>query len=134
VITTATRTKAIAVPIQAMTVREMIVDKAGNIVRNTPPPGPAGSPATAKPMPAEPKEGETRKEVEGVFLVKDGRATFVAVKLGIAGEKYFESLSGLKDGDEVIVGPTAVARTLRDGDAVKATSGSGTTPTPSPAR
>ena len=27
------------------------------------------------------------------------------VKTGIAGEKYFEVLSGLKEGDEVITGP-----------------------------
>jgi HlyD family secretion protein len=134
VITTATRTKAIAVPAQSMTVREMIVDAAGNIVKNTPPPGRGGAPSTAKPMPAEPKEGQTRKEVEGVFLVRDGRAEFVAVKLGIAGEKYFEVLSGLKDGDEVITGPPTAARTLRDGDAIKVTAPSGPVPGSSPAR
>ena len=27
------------------------------------------------------------------------------MKLGIAGERYLESLGGLKDGDQVIVGP-----------------------------
>ena len=53
---------------------------------------------------------------------------FTPVKVGIAGEKYFEVLSGLKDGDEVIIGPPTVARTLRDGDEVKAT------PAPSPHR
>ena len=135
VITTATRTKALAVPIQAMTVREMIVDAAGNIVRSTPTPGPGGSTPATRPMaPAEPKEGETRKEVEGVFLVKDGRAAFVAVKLGIAGEKYFEVLSGLKEGDEVITGPPTAARTLRDGDAIKVTAPAGPIPGTSAAR
>ena len=47
-----------------------------------------------------------------MFLVKDGRAQFVPVKTGIAGEKYFEVLSGLKEGDEVITGPFASVRTF----------------------
>jgi HlyD family secretion protein len=50
------------------------------------------------------------------------------VKVGIAGEKYFEVLSGLKNGDEVITGPPTAARTLKEGDEVKSTPA---TPTPS---
>ena len=34
-----------------------------------------------------------------------GSAEFVPIKMGIAGDKYFEVLSGLKAGDEVITGP-----------------------------
>ena len=41
--------------------------------------------------------------------------------MGIAGEKFFEVLSGLKDGDEVITGPFTSVRSLKDGDAVKVT-------------
>ncbi len=44
---------------------------------------------------------------------------FEPVKTGIAGEKYFEIASGLKEGDNVIVGPFASVRTLADGAAVK---------------
>ena len=66
---------------------------------------------------AELKPGQTRKEIEGVFVVQDGRAAFVPVKTGIAGEKYFEVLTGLKEGDEVITGPFASVRTLKEGDA-----------------
>ena len=51
--------------------------------------------------------------------MRDGKAEFVPVKTGIAGDKYFEVLSGLKDGDSVIVGPFASVRTLADGAAVK---------------
>jgi HlyD family secretion protein len=79
--------------------------------------------------PAELKPGQQRKEIEGVFIVKDGRAQFVAVKVGIAGEKYHEVLGGLKAGDEVITGPFASVRTLREGAEVRVTSA---TPTPSP--
>ena len=38
-------------------------------------------------------------------MVRDGRAEFVPIKIGIAGDKYFEVLAGLKAGDQVITGP-----------------------------
>jgi len=118
VITTATRQKVVAVPIQAMTIRELVVDDKGNPVK-----APATSPAaSASPAPAGPaplKPGESRKEIEGVFVVQNGRAVFTPVKVGITGEKYFEVVSGLKVGDEVITGPATAARTLKDGDEVK---------------
>jgi HlyD family secretion protein len=68
---------------------------------------------------AELKPGQKREEVEGVFLIKDGKATFVSVKLGIAGERYLEVLSGLKDQDRVITGPFESVKTMYEGDAVK---------------
>ena len=54
-----------------------------------------------------------------MFLVKDGVAHFVPVKTGISGERFFEVLEGLKDGDEVVTGTYQVIRDLKDGDAVK---------------
>ncbi len=39
------------------------------------------------------------------------------VKTGIAGDKYFEVLRGLKTGDKVITGPFDSVRELADGDA-----------------
>ncbi len=130
VITTATRQKVTAVPIQAMTVRELVFDAAGEVVKETPLPGSAGTPVSTSGMPAELKAGQTRKETEGVFVVQNGRAVFMPVKVGIAGEKYFEVLSGLKAGDEVIIGPPTTARTLKDGDAVKVAAPSGPTTGP----
>jgi HlyD family secretion protein len=44
---------------------------------------------------------------------------FTPVKTGIAGDKYFEVLEGLKEGDQVITGPFASVRELGDGDTVK---------------
>jgi HlyD family secretion protein len=41
------------------------------------------------------------------------------VKIGIAGERYFEVLDGLKDGDKVITGPFASVREIADGDDVR---------------
>jgi HlyD family secretion protein len=37
------------------------------------------------------------------------------VKTGIAGDRYFEVLSGLQEGDRVITGPVASVRDLKDG-------------------
>jgi HlyD family secretion protein len=108
------------VPIQAMTVRELVVDEHGAIVPVAPP-APGTSASKRPTAPAELKPGQTRKEFEGAFLIKDGKAAFVPVKTGIAGEKYFEVLDGLKEADEVITGPFASVRTMKDGDPVKVT-------------
>jgi HlyD family secretion protein len=116
-ITTATRENVLAVPIQATTVREMVVDEKGAIVRDQTPAG-QRRPGAAAPA-GELKPGQERKEIEGVFVVRDNKAVFEQVKTGIAGEKYFEVLSGLKEGDPVIVGPFSSVRLLADGGAVK---------------
>jgi HlyD family secretion protein len=121
-ITTATRDNAMGVPIQATTIREVTVDAKGNIVREQTEPRRrrrSSSSSSGGVQAAELKEGESRKELEGVFVVRDGKAVFTAVQTGIAGEKYFEVLSGLKEGDQVITGPFNSVRTLNDGDPVK---------------
>ena len=118
-VTTDTRQTVLSVPIQALAVREVTRDAKGEIVRPEAPArrGPSALPAaSAQELPP----GHTRKEEEGVFLVRDGRAQFFPVKTGIAGDKYFELLPGaLKEGEEVIIGPFASVRNLREGDAVK---------------
>jgi HlyD family secretion protein len=113
-ITTATRKKALGAPIQALTVRELVVDREGNIVG-----APKGvGQGEASPPQATLKPGDSRKEFEGVFVVNGARASFLTVKTGIAGEKYFEVLAGLRPGMQVITGPFASVRTLKDGDLV----------------
>jgi HlyD family secretion protein len=118
-ITTATRKAVVSVPIQAMAVREVIYDAKGGIVR---PPKEdkrkRRSPETTVTA-AELKPGETRKEIEGVFVWRAGNAVFEPVKTGIAGDKYFEVISGVKPGDQVITGPFNSVRNLKDSDAVK---------------
>jgi len=118
-ITTATRKDVVAIPIQATTVRELIYDDKGNVVKEPPPdknkprrPGPIVATAELKP-------GQTKKETEGVFVIAKGNASFLPVKTGIAGEKFFEVLTGVKAGDEVITGPFNSVRDLKDGDPVK---------------
>jgi HlyD family secretion protein len=117
-ITTASRTNALSVPIQALTVRELLFDAKGNFVREEQS-GRRNAGATTASTPAEPPPGHTRKETEGVFVFRDGRAVFTPVKTGVAGEQYFEVLEGLKAGDQVITGPFASVRALPDGEKVK---------------
>ncbi|MGH9148024.1 MAG: efflux RND transporter periplasmic adaptor subunit, partial [Vicinamibacterales bacterium] len=118
-ITTAVRAKALAVPIQAVTVRELVYDQAGKIVRE-PQTRRRRRPTTSGTVSAEElPQGHTRKETEGVFAFRAGKAEFVPVKVGIAGEKFFELLSGLNQGDQVITGPYASVRQIADGDSVK---------------
>ena len=119
-ITTATRKDVVAIPIQATTVRELVYDDKGNVVKEPvadkkkPRPGPIAAASAA-----ELKPGQTKKETEGVFVIKDAKAAFLPVKTGIAGEKFLEVVSGVKAGDEVIVGPFNSVRDLKDGDSVK---------------
>ena len=126
VITTATRQQALSVPIQAMTVRELIVDAAGKVVP-TAQPEPGAAARIGQQATPDLKPGESRKEIEGVFAIRAGKALFVPVKTGIAGEKYFEVLDGLKQGDQVITGPFSSVRNLKDGDEVKVTTAPATT-------
>ena len=98
-IVTESRSDALAVPIIALTVREEEPD------------------STA----ADFSEDDDLEDIEGVFLVKDGTVTFTAVEVGIAGQEYFEILSGINVGDSVVAGPYQRIRQLSDGDAVKST-------------
>ena len=59
--------------------------------------------------------------IEGVFVVVDGLARFRPVEVGVAGDSYFEVLSGLEEGEVVVSGTYQAIRDLSDGDAVRAT-------------
>jgi len=60
-----------------------------------------------------------RKETEGVFVIRDRFVKFVPVEIGIAGEEDFEIVSGLEEGQEIVTGPFRVLRELKDGAQVK---------------
>jgi HlyD family secretion protein len=117
-ITTATRANVVAVPIAAVAVRELVYDAEGNIVkekadrRRRPGVEPVASAAELEP-------GQTRKETEGVFVVRSGKVEFVPIQMGIAGDTYFEVMAGLKAGDEVVTGPYNSVRNMTDGTAVQ---------------
>ena len=119
-ITTAMRNDVVSVPIQALTVREMLYNDKGEMVRETPSRRRRGA-NLETPLSAsnEPPPGHTRKETEGVFAIRDGKAIYLPVKVGIAGEQYFEVLDGLNAGDQVITGPFSSVRELADGQDVR---------------
>jgi len=68
-----------------------------------------------------PTARSTQHRAEGVFVVRDGRAVWTPVTLGITGQEYFEVLSGLSGGEQVVAGPYQTIRALRDGDPVQIT-------------
>ena len=118
-ITTSKKQNVTSVPIQSLTVRELLYDPQGKIVREEPTDRRRRRSESSTSTPDEPPPGHTRKETEGVFLFSDNKAAFTPVKIGIAGEKYFEVLEGLKSGDRVITGPFASVRELTDGEEIR---------------
>ena len=103
---TDSRTKALSIPIIALTVREDSALTRGD---------------TAVGLgKARPTKEVGKKDVEGVFVVgKDLKVSFRKVKVGIAGDKYFEVLSGLKEGERIVGGTYQAIRDLRDGAVVR---------------
>ena len=62
---------------------------------------------------------DKKKELKGVFVVRDGKAKFVEINTGIADQKNIEVTEGIVEGDSVISGPYKVLRDIKDGDAVE---------------
>lgn len=69
------------------------------------------------------KEGEEKEkkegQEEGVYVVEESRVKFRPVKKGIMGEMTVEIVSGLKEGEEIVVGPYDALRQLKDGVLIK---------------
>src|SRR5579863_5464352 len=112
-ITTATRSNALSVPIQALTLRTKEQMDQQN---NAPGSVHAAAPAAAKEVSAKTKKDD---EMQGVFVIRQKKAVFVPVATGITGTTDIEVLDGLKEGDEVITGSYKVLRTLKPGSSVK---------------
>jgi len=99
-IITDTRKEALSIPIIALTVRE-------------------NKPVSTENRPVDSAVTHKKKEAEGVFVVDKGTATFRPVKVGIAGDEYFEVLDGLKQGETIVAGPYQAIRDLKDGARVR---------------
>ena len=65
--------------------------------------------------------GDASGEVEGVFVLDGDRVRFRPVEVGIAGDNYFEVLSGLEEGETIVSGTYQAIRELKDGARVKVT-------------
>jgi HlyD family secretion protein len=115
-ITTDTKRDVLVIPIQALTVREVEVDKDGKYHEPDPHKENEASVARAASV----KEEFRKKELEGVFVVQKNKIVrFRPVTTGITGESEIEVLDNLKEGDEVVSGSFQTLRTIEDGAAVK---------------
>ncbi len=106
---TATRTKALSIPIQALTVRQR-----GDLEPAAKP----GNVQAATNVDPE-RQKKAKEELQGVFVVNNGAARFREVKTGITGATDIEVLDGLNGGEEIITGSYKVIRTLRNDAKVK---------------
>src|SRR5881628_386237 len=100
-IVTDTRKNALSIPIIALTVRE-------------------NTPVSTENRRVDTATTGRKKETEGVFIVQNGKAVFRAVKVGIAGDEYFEVVDGLKSGESIVAGPYQAIRDLKENTAVRA--------------
>ena len=107
-ITTATRVNVLTIPIQALVVREFAVDSRGNPIKEE-------VESNGDP--------ESRKEFEGVFVVREHRVEFTPVKTGISSDTRLQILSGVEEGSEIVTGSYKALRELEEGDFVKPQSG-----------
>ncbi len=107
-ITTAKRAAVLAIPIQALTIRER-----GELT-------PENKDKKDSVQAATTGAGDPKEELQGVFVIRNKKdAVFVPVATGISGTTDIEVSSGLKEGDEIVTGSYKVLRTLRNGASVK---------------
>jgi HlyD family secretion protein len=67
------------------------------------------------------KKVESEEKFECVFVNNKGVAKLRVVKTGVQDDTKIEILSGLKEGDEIIIGPyNVVSKTLKSGDKIEA--------------
>ena len=105
-IVTDTRKNVLAVPIIALTVREHETSNASD--------------SAAIALGRQPTKQVGQRDVEGVFIVgKDNKVTFRPVRVGIAGEEYFEVVDGLQPGEKIVAGSYQAIRELKDGAPVR---------------
>lgn len=119
-IQTAQQKAALAIPLQALALRtRKDLDEAAKAAEKKAKADSSGSVvlAAAKPLPpgADPK----KEEIQGVFVVRNGKVQFVQVDTGITGLTDIEVKSGLKEGDEIVIGSYKALRALKPGDRVK---------------
>lgn len=118
IITSKTKHNVLAIPFQALTVRELELDEKGQPI--LPKDAPVGKDSVSADSSKDSKKQLKKKEIQGVFLV-DGtqKARFQPVETGITGETEIEILKGLKEGQEIISGSYKTIRSLEHGTTVK---------------
>ena len=110
-IETAHRKDVLTVPIQALAVRtQRDLDEAQKKQND--------SVTLAAPKPAS-GDAPVKTDVQGIFVIRGKKAEFVPVQTGITGVTDIEVTSGLKDGDEIVIGNYKALRTLKPGATIK---------------
>jgi HlyD family secretion protein len=110
-ITTATRTHALTIPIQALTIRR----KADLVTA----PDNKRTVQAAAPTEAAKEKEKDKDEIQGVFVVRNKKLEFVPVETGVSGTTDVEVVKGPQEGDEIVIGSYKVLRTVRPGTGVK---------------
>jgi HlyD family secretion protein len=129
-ITTAQKKSVITIPIQALAVRtkkdlEEAAKQAGrksddSITLAASRPAPDGASAGSASSNSSSSSSSSRDtEIQGIFVVRRGRAEFVPVATGIMGVTNIEVLSGVSEGDQIITGSYKALRTLKPAARVK---------------
>ncbi|MDA2926747.1 hypothetical protein MYX78_05865 [Acidobacteria bacterium AH-259-G07] len=97
-------------------IREYATDDQGRIIRENP----GGKAHKKKSNPEHEKEGEgEKKELQGVFVVSDGKVQFVLVEVDIMGDTEIEITEGLKEDTLIVTGSYKTLRKLKDEDLIK---------------
>lgn len=99
---TATRDQVPSIPITALTL--MDADEYEEIPNENLPSAPGS---------------DTARDIEGVFVVEGDIVRFRPVEIGIAGENYFEVVSGIELGTTVVSGSFQAIRELGDGSRIQ---------------
>jgi len=120
-IVTAEKDNVLAIPIQALAVRSRKqLEDAVKAAANKQGGSGSGSVALAAAKPVDTNSTDAKKDdVQGVFVIRNGKALFVAVQTGISGITDIEITNGLQKGDEIVTGSYKALRTLRPDTSVK---------------
>lgn len=92
---TGNRDQALAIPLQALVMRDIKLKKGETFAPGAP------------------------REEEGVYVMEGGKAVFRALKTGLMGELNVEVLSGLKGGESLVTGPFKALRELKGGEEIR---------------
>jgi HlyD family secretion protein len=119
-ITTAQKQNILTIPIQALAIRtQKDLEDAEKQSGASPeevalaasaPPADGGDPSITDPE---------KREIQGVFVVRNKKAVFVPVQTGISGVTDIEVLSGLNPGDQIVTGSYKALRTLKPNSPIK---------------
>ncbi|NOT73637.1 MAG: efflux RND transporter periplasmic adaptor subunit [Cyclobacteriaceae bacterium] len=110
----------LSVPLASVTTRNPDGKEEVNNNNNGGGGGPGGGNNSNRAVVDASKKVEVKKDKIVVFVNEKGKAKMIEVKTGISDYDNIEILSGLEEGQEVVIGPfLAVSKRLKDGEAIK---------------